>query len=255
MNILKSLIVCFSMYSIIPMPKVDWDKNSMKYTFCFFPFVGAVIGLVLLLWFWLASFLSLNVMFFASVATIIPVIISGGIHMDGYIDTCDAIFSYGDTQKKLEILKDPRTGAFGVIGCVVLLLLQFGVYSQIKENPKFILIVAIGFFLSRCIGGVAVTTMKTAKDSGLAYIFSNNADKNIVKVTLILLIIISFLLIAMLNVVLAIVIICTLILLVIWFNFFCSKQFGGVTGDLIGFIITLTECCILIICAIGGVLC
>ncbi len=46
---------------------------------------------------------------------LIPVWITGGIHLDGYADTCDALSSYGDREKKLEILKDPHCGAFAVI--------------------------------------------------------------------------------------------------------------------------------------------
>ena len=46
---------------------------------------------------------------------LVPVWVTGGIHLDGYADTCDALASYGDTAKKLAILKDPHCGAFAVI--------------------------------------------------------------------------------------------------------------------------------------------
>ena len=44
MNIIKSICVAFSMYSKIPMPRVEWNEKNMKYAMCFFPIVGAVIG-------------------------------------------------------------------------------------------------------------------------------------------------------------------------------------------------------------------
>ena len=49
--------VAFAMYSKIPMPRADWSKENMKYTFCFFPFIGLVIGafrrhLWQLCWYW-----------------------------------------------------------------------------------------------------------------------------------------------------------------------------------------------------------
>ena len=43
-NLYESLVIAFSTYSSIPMPRVDWNDENMKYTICFFPLIGAVIG-------------------------------------------------------------------------------------------------------------------------------------------------------------------------------------------------------------------
>ena len=61
--------------------------------------------------------------------TALPVLVSGGIHTDGFIDTVDALSSYGDKEKKLEILKDPHTGAFAIIGAIMYYLLFFWIYD------------------------------------------------------------------------------------------------------------------------------
>lgn len=60
---LKSLVVAFSTYSKIPMPRVEWDEKSMKYSMCWFPFVGVVIGLASAGCFYGLSFLSVGHVF------------------------------------------------------------------------------------------------------------------------------------------------------------------------------------------------
>ncbi len=73
------------MYSKIPMPYVQWKEENMKYAMCFFPLVGLAIGIVMGAWMYLAKFLGIGNILFAGIATIIPVIISGGIHIDGFV--------------------------------------------------------------------------------------------------------------------------------------------------------------------------
>lgn len=72
-------------------------------------------------------------MCFAFVGLAIILLVTGGIHMDGYMDTMDALHSYGSREKKLEILKDSHIGAFAVIMTVLYVLIAAGAYSEIKN--------------------------------------------------------------------------------------------------------------------------
>ena len=112
---LKSIAIAFQMYSHIPIPSFEWDDRSRKYALCFFPLVGAVVGSVEYLWFYLAALLEAPVLIGTAVATAIPFLITGGIHMDGFCDTVDALSSQASMERKLEILKDPHAGAFAII--------------------------------------------------------------------------------------------------------------------------------------------
>ena len=123
--------VAFAMYSKIPMPMADWNKENMKYTFCFFPFIGAVIGAVSLGAAWLANYLGFNVTFLSVALTVLPVLITGGIHVDGLLDTADALSSWQERKRRLEILKDSNAGAFAVITAGVYFLCWLGAYSEI----------------------------------------------------------------------------------------------------------------------------
>lgn len=251
-NLFSGLITAFSMYSIIPMPQTEWNKNSMKYAMCFFPIVGGFIGMLVYYWCVVAINWKLNLLLSAVILVLLPILISGGIHMDGFIDTSDALYSRREMEKKLEILKDPHVGAFGVIMCVSYLILMLGLGGQLFENAKFIAIVAISYPLSRAISGLSIVTFKTAKNTGLAHIFSDNADKKVVKIWLSIVVILMLALIFDLSFVLGAVITAAS---VIWFLLYkrtCYKQFGGITGDLAGYFVQTFELLILLIATIGG---
>ena len=89
------------MYSKIPMPPADWEKENMKYALCFFPWVGLVIGAVSTVLFWLLEKIGAGNVFRAAVLTAVPVLVTGGIHLDGYLDTMDALSSWREKQRRL----------------------------------------------------------------------------------------------------------------------------------------------------------
>ena len=134
MNLIGSFVIAFSMYSRIPMPRMDWTEERMRYALCFFPLIGAVIGAVEIATFALCEILGAGVLFRTCLLTAVPLLITGGIHMDGYLDVTDARHSYGEREKKLAILKDPHTGAFAIIGLGLYLLLYAGAFSRSAET-------------------------------------------------------------------------------------------------------------------------
>ena len=175
MKCLESLIVAFSMYSKIPMPQITWTKENMKNTLCYFPLIGAVIGALLWLWYWLCGIAGFGVMLQAAVAVLIPVLVTGGIHLDGFLDTSDALSSWQTTERRLEILKDPHTGAFAIIACCSYFLAAFGIWTEAKLLDIGIL--GIGFILSRTLSSFGVCKFPCAKKSGLAATFAEAADR------------------------------------------------------------------------------
>ena len=173
----ESLDVAFSMYSAIPMPQVMWNEQNMKYMLGFFPLIGLVQAALLIGWVYLAQALSVGTVLFAAVAALIPLFVTGGIHLDGFCDTVDALASHQTREKKLEILKDPHTGAFAVMGCMAYLLLTFALWTQ--PQGEFCLLaakeMAVGYVFSRAMSAAAVVTFPCAKNSGLAHSFSSAA--------------------------------------------------------------------------------
>ncbi len=251
MRILKSLCLAFSMYSKIPMPNVYWSKENMRYVICFLPLVGAVIGGILMLWFTVCLKLNINNACFAAVAAAIPVFVTGGIHADGFIDTSDALHSYGNKQKRLEILSDPHVGAFGIISAVMYYLLYFGFMNEITIYGETAMI-SLGFVMSRALCAIEIVLMKTAKNTGLLYEFSSSINKAVTLIVTILMLAACGLVMIFLSPYIGGAVLLMLMLLVLYYKFFIAKKIGGITGDTCGWFIQMCELITVIVIVIGG---
>lgn len=248
MNIVQSFIIAISMYSKIPMPGVEWNKKNMRYAMCFFPVIGMIIGAVMygigqILYGMAASPLLRGAAF-----TLIPILISGGIHMDGFMDTMDALASYGDQEKKLQILKDSHAGAFAILGLGCYLVWSVAVWSEI---PKEMLgSCCICYMISRGLSGLSVVTFTAARESGLLKTFQDGAQKRAVKISMAGYLILGCVCGMLLNVKGAICMILGAAISFIHYKRVCSRQFGGVTGDLAGYFLEISE--LIMVTAIWG---
>lgn len=171
------------MYSKIPMPQFKWNDDDMKYMLVFFPWIGAVIGLLLILWRYIYSHFGVADICYVCIGTLIPIAVTGGFHIDGFMDTMDAFHSYKPREEKLAILKDSHIGAFAVIMLASYGLLFMGAFSQIMNDKAFIVFCA-GFFIARCLSGIAVVSFKSAKSDGLLFMFADTAHRTIVRAAL-----------------------------------------------------------------------
>jgi adenosylcobinamide-GDP ribazoletransferase len=252
-SIVSSFIIALSMYSKIPMPKTDWKEENMKYVMCFFPMIGAVIGGLVYFWSHMEGTIPISRTLYTIIIILIPVIITGGIHLDGLLDTADALSSYQPMEKKLEILKDSNSGAFAVITCVVYFLLAYGVWYD--ASPTVIPILSIGFVLSRALSGLAVVTFPLAKKSGLATMFSNHAKKQITRIIMMIYILLCMAGMLLIHWVLGILCILGAMSVFAYYRYMSSKEFGGITGDLAGFFLQICELIMAVFVIIGDKLC
>ncbi|OON86971.1 hypothetical protein BXO88_05355 [Oribacterium sp. C9] len=241
---IDSLIIAFSTYSKIPMPKADWNEKSMKYAMCFFPVVGLVIaGLEFLVWHFIGRFQTYNI-FTAFLMLMIPIAVTGGIHLDGLFDTEDALHSYGDKEKKLAILKDPHVGAFAVIYGVMYMLGAFALCTAV--NGKCVLSMCFGFLISRELSGLSVVCFKKAKKDGMVSTIAENSDR-IVKLVLVVYLIFTvadlFMFFSILGRSLLYPAATTFAAVVsfLWYRYRIVPEFGGTTGDLCGYFLCNCE--------------
>ena len=123
-RIWSSLNIAFSMYSRLPAAQCDWSEENMKYVMCFFPWIGIAIGVLCYGWNLLAQWLGIHAPLRNVILIMIPIAVSGGIHLDGLLDTADAMSSWRPLDKRLEILKDSHAGAFAIIACAVYFFLM-----------------------------------------------------------------------------------------------------------------------------------
>lgn len=249
MRIIRAFIISFSMHSQIPMPQLEWKEEDMQYALCFFPWIGAIIGGLVYLWRMLCGKYGIGVLCDTMIGAVIPLLITGGLHVDGFMDTMDAFHSFRPKEKKLEILKDPHIGAFSVIMLAAYGLIYFGVFSELRDEG-LLKIFCAGFFLSRCLSGISVVSFPPAKKEGLLYLFANSANRKIVKVTLYLqaFVSIGFMLMQSLSAgsITAAVALCVFT----YYYFRCKKELGGATGDTAGYFVLLCEGSMLVATAI-----
>ncbi len=245
MRMIKAICIAFSTYSILPVPRFDWTEDTMRFSLCAFPLVGMLPGLGLWLWYHFCTAVNCGIMLFAALAAVLPLLLTGGIHMDGYCDTVDALSSHRDRERRLEILKDSHLGAFAVIYCAVYLLACYGLYTELA-NETALIIVGIGFVLSRSLAALSAIITPNARGTGMLMAFTQHAEKHLS--------------LALLFTALAV---CTAVMLRLyplaggcciglcftWFFLYrhmAWKQFGGITGDTTGFFLQITELLILI---------
>ena len=251
MRLLNSLAIAISMYSKIPVPTVDWNEKNMKYAMCFFPVVGVITGILQFgIGYALLEYTSCGKFFFAAVMSLIPVLVTGGIHLDGYADTIDAISSYGDREKKLQILKDPHTGAFAVIGLCVYFVAVLALWSEAESY--MLPIAACTYPLSRSLSGISVVSFRAAKNSGLLRTFQDGAQRRRVRIVLILWAAACGAGMVCLAPVPGGIALGAALL--VFLHYFClsRKQFGGTTGDLAGYFLQICELAILAALILGG---
>ena len=234
MTFFQTIAVAFSMFSAVPMPQFDWNARNMRYAMCAFPLIGVVCGG---LW-WLCGMLPLPPLVRSAGFTLIPVLVTGGIHLDGYADTCDALSSYGDREKKLAILSDPHCGAFAVIRLCTYFLAYFAVASSVAFSVRTAVLMTLAFVLERSLSGFAVAAFPMAKNTGLVHTFATAADRKRVRVILLVL---SLALCAAMVCLGGWAMVLAALAVLGWYYHVSRKQFGGITGDLAGWFLQKAE--------------
>ena len=235
----NSLVVAFSMYSKIPMPNVEGTKEDMKYALCFYPLIGAVIGGILCGWRIAYPYLCNGDFLPAVVFVIVPVIISGGVHVDGFIDTVDALSSNKTMERKLEILRDIHTGAFAMIITLSYFLIALGVWSEMPIDA--IPVLAIGFVLSRALSGLSIMVFPKAKISRLPSTFIDGTNKKVIGIVLGIYIAVCVALMCYLEPLYGSIGVLGAAVSFAYYYYTAKKHFGGITGAVAGFFVQVCE--------------
>lgn len=254
MKLFKSMIIAFSIYSKIPVPQFAWEEEDMEYMMCFFPWIGGAIGLVFYGWLALCEKVQIGALCRACVAAAIPLIISGGFHVDGYMDTMDAFHSYQSREKKLEILKDSHIGAFAAIMLMLYYLIDLAALSEVVTGKAAFAVAAV-FFLARCLSGIGVVTLKSAKKEGLLYTFASGAQKKRVRLALYAQLTGCSVLMVAVSGIYGIVAAVTGVLCFFYFKWKSYRELGGITGDTAGWFVTVCEAAAAVAVAVAVHIC
>ena len=241
MIVFETIAVAFAMFSAIPVPQPVWGARNKRYALCALPLIGVVIGLVQGLWLLAAGWLSMPEMLRGAGLCLIPVLLTGGIHLDGYADTSDALASCASPEKKQEILKDPRCGAFAVIRLGVWFVASFTLCTVVRLDGPALACFGMGFVLSRALSGWAVATFPLAKNTGLAHTFATSADRAAVRRVLLALAVVLTVSLCVVGRIEGAAMAAAAFLVLRYYRRMSQKQFGGLSGDLAGWFLQTAE--------------
>lgn len=247
---MKAFMIAFSMYSKIPMPIFNWEEKDRKLAMCFFPLVGAAVGAAFCAAFLFLEQCGTGPLVRGAVLAAVPLLVTGGIHMDGFLDTCDARASYGGREKKLSILKDTHIGAFAAIYGGLWLVLYFAACAELEK--RLLPVVCAGFLLSRALSGLAAALLPEARKQGMLADFMKDVNKKRTAAAMACYLAAAGVLMFLWDPFSAILALLAAALVFCYYWRMALREFGGVTGDLAGYFLQLCELAMLMAVAIGN---
>ncbi len=239
-DLLHSVVTTFAMFSRVPTPRLAWKEEHMRYTLANLPLVGAVLGLLLAGWWYLCDLLAFDGILFSAGITLLPVVFTGGIHLDGFCDTVDALASRAEPEKKRAILKDPHIGAFAAIGVCAYLLAYFALGTEFVLGDSSVSLLFLIPVLSRTVTAY-VSASAVSVSEGLLDTMRKAARMNYTKWILVL----WFVAVVAVMLVLSPLAGAALVLSAVLCGWFVRRQalrqFGGMNGDLAGYLLQVCE--------------
>ena len=180
---LHALAMCQSMFCAIPCPWKVWDEEARSKMLLFLPIIGVEIGAVWAALAWLCSFLALPTLVTGLILCVYPYIVTGYLHLDGFMDVIDAVRSWRDLERRRQILKDSHVGSFAVIGVLLLMLAQFALFSSVPAEANCLILLFVPA-ISRCCSTLAVTGLKSMSTS--QYADQKKQRSHLVSITIVL---------------------------------------------------------------------
>ncbi|MBR4744500.1 MAG: adenosylcobinamide-GDP ribazoletransferase [Oscillospiraceae bacterium] len=250
-RLITGFFMSWGMFCAIPCPLKRWDEKAKGLMLLMLPLIGAMIGALWALAAFLLCMAALPGLMTAGLLTVIPYLLTGFIHLDGYMDCCDAILSRRDIEERRRILKDSHTGAFAVIALTVVVLLSFSFLTGLSDRtPAWCLI-----FLpaaSRCVSALGVMSLSPMPGSSYEKVQPevSNGCRAGAWFLLVAAAVLPMLLFGWTG-------LCAVVTMAVsaLAMFRGRSQLGGMNGDISGFAITLGECagiCALVLLS-GGI--
>lgn len=235
------------------MPHIKYKEGDDRYALMFFPLVGLVIGGIFIGWIWVCSYFNLDKLPLILIGTAIPLVLTGGFHLDGFMDVSDVINSYKSKEEKLKILKDPHIGAFAVIRLAILGLIYIGAFSIIGSIDLY-MVIALGFIASRALSAIAVLCFPSAKNEGMLYYESIASGKGYSRMANILIVVLELVVCYACMIIISpmagVGVMLTTLATFLYYYFRFKRMLGGITGDTSGWFLVMCELVVMLTCAI-----
>jgi len=169
-----SFLAAVRFLTVIPLPgRRELSREELGRSVVYFPAVGIIIGLILAGLHWLLS-LILPSGVVNALLLVALVVITGALHMDGFMDTCDGLGGQKTPESRWKIMSDSRVGGFGVAGAILLLLVK---YVSLNSVPPALMTATLVLMpmIGRWAMVYAIFAYPYAKPSGLGVVFQQGA--------------------------------------------------------------------------------
>lgn len=239
---IKAFFMCLGMFSSIPCPYRPWDEDARSLMTACLPIVGAVIGLIWALIAMIAGAILPEALAAAIIAAL-PFLLTGFMHLDGFMDTSDATLSWRPLEDRLHIIKDSHTGSFAVVNVVLLVMFMYAsAQSALKADLRALILIPI---ISRCCSAFCVITLKPLGHSEYKGLDTHTEQRMAILAIWLIALIIGFAWLGKTGWVLLLETLGYAIAMG-W----AARIMKGVSGDLAGFALSIAEVCGLALLAI-----
>lgn len=236
MKIIHAFFMCLGMFSSIPCPYRPWDEDARGLMTACLPLVGAVVGVF---WYALALLGRTILPEYLSAALIaaLPFLLTGFMHLDGFMDSTDALLSWRPLEQRQKILKDVHCGSFAVVGVVLLMLGMFAAACDTDTTKlKALILIPV---VSRCLSAFCVTFLKPIGHSEYATLSRSLSTPMTATVILVLTLLTGWI---WLGASTALTLLATVV------GYVCAMAWAvrtlkGVSGDLAGYALCIGELC------------
>lgn len=239
-RIWNSFRLAFAMYSVIPARQVEKTKENMRYLLCFVPWTGAIMAFLISEWRIIHPYLLDYELLRSVVCVMIPLLLSGGAHMDGFFRTVDALSSHQPRKGKLDILQDSHSGYFAIITCVSYFLIIVGLWSEMPIDGWPVIV--FGFILSRSLYGLSILWFPHTRESKCSmYVPDDGKGRMIVTTVLVLYTLLSAFFMLRMNLVVGLGCLAGALIAFLYYCWVAFKHFGGITEDIASFFVQVCE--------------
>jgi len=242
---MKYLLTAFDLLTILPLPaSKHWQAGDSGRSAVWYSMVGLCIGALVA-----GAFTLLQIYFShilsAALALAFWVLLTGGLHLDGLADCFDGMFHASNPERRLQIMKDPHMGAFGVIGLMLVLLIKFSALTSLSSTRAIGAILLSASFARWCV--LLTWKQPLARPDGFGADFSSGLQAHAIILGGLIPLGLALWLGETGFLAIGLGLLVTLFIL-----FVAKKNLGGITGDVLGMIIELVEVSVLLVFAFGG---
>jgi adenosylcobinamide-GDP ribazoletransferase len=218
----------------------EWSAGDSGRASVWYPFVGLVVGA--LTWLaWQGAMFAFPPLIGGVIILIVWAALTGGLHLDGLADCCDGLLASTSVERRLEIMKDPHVGAFGVIGLILVLFLKASALTSLTPATSFGILLAASF-ARWCILLAGLLPLARPSGSGMGADFALGFRRSFLLWGAFLPLGIAILL--GIRGIVAILAGLGAAALVLWL---AKARIGGVTGDVFGMVVEVVETVMLLI--------